>query len=409
MRGRASLFLRLSLLLFVVTVPFEALNVSLSLGPISVARFAGLGLFAMSALHFKKCYAIVPRPMWFFLAYLAIYVASGLSGAPLYASIFTTELFTFVQLLALFLITSNLLRDQKLCGQVLLTYAIATALLGLAIMLNLPGFSQEVYVNRIEGARVSALGANPNYLGIVFATAAVILIGAASLKKLRRVLIVFPLIVVLVMLVQTASRGAVAALVVGVSSYFVTFATFRRKPMVAALAGLGVVGLLYLIMSSPDFMSRWTRAREGDSAGRDHIMDHTLSMLSERPLLGWGPIEYRGELMIRDKGKLDTAGGMQTPHNLEFELLLQVGIIGAIPFLAGLGFCGLSAWKARGGELGLLPFALLATLLVGNQFHIFTGTKPMWLVLAACAAASTGAVAQAGRRQEIIRPLYRER
>src|SRR5581483_5397302 len=51
------LLLRLSFLLFVFTVPIESLNLTLNLGPVSIARLAGLGLFGVSILYAKKCYS----------------------------------------------------------------------------------------------------------------------------------------------------------------------------------------------------------------------------------------------------------------------------------------------------------------------------------------------------------------
>jgi O-antigen ligase len=397
--------LRFSFLFFVFSIPFEALNHSLGLGPISFARFAGLALSATSVLYFRKCFSILPRPILFFLAYLAVCVVTGLFNSAIYNSLFVTQLSTWTQLLVFFWIASNLMRDQKFSGQVLLTYAVSVSAFGLAILLNLPGFSQELWTNRIEGARVSAQGINPNFLGIVLAIASIILMGMTSFKRFRRTLLIAPLFITLFMLVQSASRGAVVALIIGISCFFMSLNFVRRKPFVIVIACFGLMGLIFFVMSNADFMKRWTRAEEGDSAGRDHIMRNSLAMLSERPLLGWGPVEYSGELMIRDKGYLDPESGMQTPHNLVMEVFLQVGIIGAIPFFFAIGYCGLIAWNGRRGELGILPFALLVSLFIGNQFHSFITSKPMWLVLSACTTASTLAASQSNLRRKLRQPV----
>src|SRR5581483_1366928 len=82
--------------------------------------------------------------------------------------------FTWVQTFAFFCIASNLLQDIKFSKTVLRTYAIATVMLTLAFWLRLPGFS-EILMQGSGGERVSTLGANPNYLGMVLAVAVVIL------------------------------------------------------------------------------------------------------------------------------------------------------------------------------------------------------------------------------------------
>jgi O-antigen ligase len=109
-------------------------------------------------------------------------------------------------------------------------------------------------------------------------------------------------------------------------------------------------------------------------------------MVSERPVLGWGPVEYRDELKKRVAGY----GGMRDAHNLPLNLLLEVGFLGAGAFLVGVGFCLLGAWKVRDEALGILPFALLVMLLVFLQFQPWMTSKPFWLVLALCAGAAKG-------------------
>jgi O-antigen ligase len=131
---------------------------------------------------------------------------------------------------------------------------------------------------------------------------------------------------------------------------------------------------------------------EGDSAGRDLIVKKTLSMISERPILGWGPNAYQFELRWRETG-INDLQSPQDPHNLELNALIEVGVLGTIPFVLGIVSCCVSAWKNRREGLGILPFALIIALLVLLQFDTFVTAKPLWFALA-LGAATTGYAAR---------------
>src|SRR5262249_32724637 len=79
--------------------------------------------------------------------------------------------------------------------------------------------------------------------------------------------------------------------------------------------------------------------------------------------------------------------GNLAAHNLYTHLFMEVGIVGAVPFLIGLWLCGQGAWKARNRNLGLLPLALWVAILTaalgGNVIYM----KPLWFVLAVTIAA----------------------
>ena len=109
-------------------------------------------------------------------------------------------------------------------------------------------------------------------------------------------------------------------------------------------------------------------------------------MFRERPLFGWGPYEFQVELGRRQ----GTIFGQKDAHNLYTHLLMEVGLVGAAPFMIGLWLCARGAWRARQGSFGLLPFALLVTALASNLTGTDLALKQFWLVLAI--AVSAGAV-----------------
>ena len=128
-------------------------------------------------------------------------------------------------------------------------------------------------------------------------------------------------------------------------------------------------------------------------------------MFFERPFLGWRPIVAFYELGKRENvysGEW-TVGGYKDSHNLFLHLLLEVGIIGTLPFLVGILVCTNLAWKARMGMFGFMPMALLATILVFNLAHNEIKKKDLWMFLAV--AASSGIIVQ---KNEIIRRKMRK-
>src|SRR5689334_3883954 len=189
---------------------------------------AGLGLFGVSFLYFRRCYSVVPTPIWWFLGYLVVFVTTGLFIAPTYNDLFRTQLFTFIQLFVFFWLASNLLLDERLSRMALIAYASSAVFLCLAVFLGISGFSQTVGTR--QGDRFTAAAENPNFLGLVLAVAAVILVGLALEKRLRKILLLIPMVLVLVMIVQTGSRASVVAFVGGMLCFLWPFGgPLRRK------------------------------------------------------------------------------------------------------------------------------------------------------------------------------------
>jgi O-antigen ligase len=127
-------------------------------------------------------------------------------------------------------------------------------------------------------------------------------------------------------------------------------------------------------------------------------MPAALTMIAERPIVGWGPVEFQHELARR----LGIRWGQKDAHNLYTHLLLEVGIVGAVPFLIGLFLCVRAAWQGRSGNLGLMPLACLMTILAANMFLTHLARKPLWLVLALALAAEPLASRRKGEHHRIV-------
>ena len=368
-------------------------------GSLSLAKIAGLLFFASycfynnSLLFPNRSFPRPPSAMWWFAGYIAVYALNGFFVPEEFFYEFRTGLFTLVQLIVLFWCTSDLLKEENVARSFLFIYSIAAVIFALGVTLNIPGFTVEM-----EAGRLTAFGNNPNAIGQVMASAAVVLIGLYLntifkhvMSRILLIVLIFPLIAVMV---GSASRAGILAFLTGCLAYLVPFLKSKRKFAGIVLVLLSTVAVVYLAVNSPLFFERMQRTYyEGNAAGREAIFPAALEMILERPILGWRPVEFSYELAFRN-GWTEFVDA----HNLFLRLLLEGGLIGAIPFFVAFCLCGWAAWKARSGNLGLLPIALFLTLFVTNMSGTGLYEKQLWIFLALAIAAKS-ALAKTSRKR----------
>jgi O-antigen ligase len=366
-------------------MPFETVDLGFS-GALSLTRMTGLLFFASYVFHYspffyRRSFAPVPRAMWWFLGYVAVYAINGFFIPEDAVGEFVTRLVTLAQIMVLFWIASSLLEEEKMARSVLLAYTIATSILAVGTIVSSPDFSGD--------GRETGLGWSANTFGTMMALAALMLIGLflnSPMSKIRRRLLLAVALPLLVMMVKTGSRAGVGAFVIGCAVYSLPFLRQKRRLATIVLTTVGIAALGYMVAANPDFLERLQLVSEGDLASREDIYPAAIEMISERPVFGWQPVEFVYELGKR----MDVPSGRRDAHNLILYLFLEVGSAGAIPFLIGLGLCAWAAWRGRTAHLGLLPMALLLAILSANMAHTYLVEKVHWLMFAlAVASAAT--------------------
>jgi O-antigen ligase len=162
--------------------------------------------------------------------------------------------------------------------------------------------------------------------------------------------------------------------------------TIKFKMAVFGLAAVIVLGIFSYQVDAVRL--RWEQTLlEGRVAGRDVIYTQAVGMVMEKPMFGWGPVNYLYELGSR------LGLPSRDPHNAYLTILTEVGLIGAIPFFAGLWLCWHEAWKARFSIQGIAPVMMLSFLLMINMKGSWNNKKLFWLVLAYALASSAYATA----------------
>jgi O-antigen ligase len=370
---------RRSLVLFIFTIPLE----SSELVGISYVKYLAALCFFGSYFFYnnpfsKSSLPKIPQPMWWFSPYVAIYLAHGLAATDASVNQFLMRVMTLMQLMVFCWLAASILQSKEIMRNVLVAYSAGCVILVVGMALNLPGLSGSV-----KAGRVMAEGYDPNGMAITLSLAVLAVIGMClngTFKQfsmnISALLLILPLTVAIL---RTGSRSGMLALALGFLVYLLPFWKTRRKAIAWTLAVIGAAGLVWLLVTNSDFSRRWeVVVYEGSTSGRERIYATGFEMFLERPLFGWGHVASREELGER----LGLIGRQRDPHNIVLEMLLQVGALGAIPFLIGLLYCVRASWRSRRGPGGLLSMALIVLFGIGGMAGPLLTKKAFWLVLA---------------------------
>src|SRR5262249_43439456 len=181
-----------------------------------------------------------------------------------------SRIMTLIQLTFLFWISLGLFQDFRLTCAVFLTIAIATSVLAIGNLLQLPGFYRE-----FETGRITGLGDNPNGLAVNMAVGIIGALGLVLCRAYRhwsvKSLFLCLTTPVLIVLVGTGSRGGVLAFALGCAAYLIP--RRGRGWLISVLIGTVLIGAAtYAVLTSPTFVERWDLTiREGSMAGREDI------------------------------------------------------------------------------------------------------------------------------------------
>lgn len=271
---------------------------------------------------------------------------------------------------------------SALAGDVATLVGIAAA----AQMLGLFGWTSGAAWALSDYGRYQGILTNPNFAGELSAVAipASIYLFTVYPRPTGRIMLLAAQAALLTSLVLSGSRGALLAAIMGVLATF-AMRSQRVRAIRALWAASAVVALAYLVRPTLfnglfDSFSR-IQQRTDLSAGRFEIYAEVIQRWQEHPIAGAG---FR---TAEDFGR-----GTVTAHNIYLSLLAELGVIGALMFLALL----VSLWKSsarQGPERALVgpALAVLILQLTESTLFGFGGATPLlsWLWLFAFAAAGS--------------------
>lgn len=224
--------------------------------------------------------------------------------------------------------------------------------------------------NLFEGERIQGIVGNANLLAFVAVLGLwlflIELIVTASTKLVPAASIALSLLLIFL----ANSAGMTVAL--GLITFAALVAIFaegrtrsaRRSVYVRALSVLGVAALLGAAFYRQIFD---LLGRSPDASGRFYIWEQVWLLVTEKPLLGWGWIGYwiPG---VEPWEKLAVVNGvpMYQAHNAYLDVLVQLGVIGLVLFLAMLLQGFIRNWRVavrHTSPLYLFPLFVLLVIL----------------------------------------------
>jgi O-antigen ligase len=369
--------LQAGLLLLVASIPFEYPGRSI---PLEIPTLTGAVFLLGTLLHPRRCYGRLPAAVLWFGAYLLAFLLSTLVAGE-HAAEATSEFIVILQGVLIMLAAGNLMQDDRVATRVVVTFVAACA-----VRASLPflGFAKTTSAVWTGGERVSALGQNANSAAMILAAGMIALIGLAygHRRPARLGLILTAALGALLgfAVLETGSRGGLVALLGGVLVIALAADSARVRLRNAVIAGVAIFLLVLGSLHLPVMKNRWEDSmRTGNLAGREQLYPALWTMFLEKPVLGWGPVTNTYELAARI-GERERP--LRAAHNILLELMTATGVIGTLPFLVGGWLCARHAWRARRGEHGVLPLALLGSVFLSNMSGDWIAAKLIWIVLA---------------------------
>jgi O-antigen ligase len=373
--------LRWTLYGFVFSLPFDMPGRL----PLELTTVAATAFLAVTLLQPRLCYGRRPAAVWWFLGYVYAYWLAYVLGGARFTTDAVRSSLLYIQGLMIFCAGFNLMRYEKVARNVLLTLIVAAAILAVMTALGIGKIVDS------DTQRATVFGQNANRAARVLCAgllAAIGLVYGRSQRGFRPAWLAWPIAALMgLAMIMGGSRGGLLALAVGLWMFSLTGKTIGIRLRNIVVAMLTIALAAWGAMQSPMMQRRIQLAAAGNLAGRQMIFPAAVQLFKERPLMGWGPTnQYMLAVRLGLPPQLHLT---RDTHNLFLEVLTSTGVVGAIPFLIGLGLCCLAAWKARRGTQGILPAAQIAALLAGNLSGNYIMLKLQWLLLAYVVASWT--------------------
>jgi len=390
---------------FVFSLPFEYPDRSFA---VEVTTLTGCLFLLATIVQPRACFGERPWAFWWFVAYLCVVgVTFTLTGGE-NADAVGKSFLRFLQQVLILLAAYNVMRRERSLTTTLVLLVAAClvlALLQLSGAFGAPMAEVEDAAGQLH--RITVFGQNPNRTAQMLSLGVLALIGlhyGRQSSVLLARLLVWPVVTVLVLaIVQGGSRGGIVALGAGLCTFAAGGQTLRARIRNALMTMFALMTFVWVSYESPLLRQRFDQAETGNLAGREEIYPVAWEMFRERPLLGWGPMLNKHELATRLQPP--PPDGVKDTHNLVLELLTATGLLGSGPFFVGLGLCVRSAWHARRGSQGILPLAMMGTLLAANMSGNYLVYLPHCLVLAYALASRS--ISAMPRRPAIGRTEWR--
>jgi len=321
--------------------------------------------------------------------YSAVAVASTLWSVDASATAWRSVTYSGLALLAIALAgftRRELATTVLLFSGIVVATSVAVIVLRPSVGIDTNGHWEGVFTNRNSPAPVAAIAVIAGLRAFVSSGLTVASSESTGRRAPKRVGMVWQrcvagvfVVVSLAVMAGAGSRTAWLALIAGLVGASV-IAVVRQRQALASLAGVkqSRPGLWYLLVVAPAAMvalaAAWALTSLWDAptfAQRREIWTLSWDWVSERPLRGYGFFTFWEQPEIATANELLSRG---SAHNSFVEVMLGLGLLGAIPFVAVAVLAGVNSlrglWRDPGPDTWLWA-AVIVLVLVENTTESF--------------------------------------
>lgn len=372
---------RVLLIVFVAVIPFESIDLLGSDKGSTLSRIFGTILF-VSYILTKKHYNKVPKSLIYFaIYYFFVTLRISFTNIADYNEQFRV-LLTISQMIILAFVAYDLFKHENIRKDFIVAFGLSCGLLAVLTFFGLATTSIETDY----GDRISALGENANKFGQLMAIGIIMLISVwLERKKYNPFVFISSLVAApfcIWALINSGSRGSLVGLAAGIfiwflfsSFLFTSNKTLQLKQIVLIIiVGAGIFAAYQL---SDVAQQRWNLTfQTHDTAERADIFKASWGMFLDKPLNGWGSVVLYQELGSRlGVQRKDT-------HNILLWVILEVGLLGGIPWMLGVWGCIKNAISAAKKRRDLIPIMLATTVLISGMSSNNIQKKTFWVIMA---------------------------
>ncbi|MFA6094600.1 MAG: O-antigen ligase family protein [Candidatus Paceibacterota bacterium] len=330
-----------------------------------------------------------PRFSWILgsiLAFTGIMLIADVSGMNVVKSFWSNcermeGWVTIVHLAAYFVVLSSVMLSGKFWR------AWFNTSLGVSVIISLYAFGQlHTALTAGTGIRLDVFLGNAAYLAVYTIFHIFIALYLAIKKDTNvwlRVIYGVVIIMNMVVLFYTATRGAILGVIGGVFVASVLMALFAKdRPKMRKGAAIGIIAVVVLVagffavrnvswVKNNAVLGRFTSISMNDNTTKSRFMIWNMAFqgFKEKPVLGWGQEGFNYVFnKYYDPGMYEQEQWFDRTHNVFFDWLIAGGLLGLLSYLSIIFFTLWYLWKS-GDKFSIESKTILTGLIAAHFFH----------------------------------------
>ena len=259
-----------------------------------------------------------------------------------------------------------------------------------SVILGFIGISELIEADFQIGRLSTTLG-NAIYLAVymlfhIFITVYMLFKDEIKEWGIRHFFYIGAILVQVLNLYATATRGTVIGLIVGISLTMLIIALFEKKHIKLKKVAMGLIGSVVILVSmfitfrdsafvqDTHVLARFTKISLNDSEGRIEdrflIWGMAYEGFLERPVLGWGQGNFPYVFnKYYDPRLFDAEPWFDRAHNVFFDWLISAGIVGLLSYLSIFVALLYLLWRIKDEDMSFLSKAIFTGLLAAYFIH----------------------------------------